>query len=140
MKKVQITLGMLNNSRATLGKLLNAEFPVMLAYKLSKMERELSSHLEAFQKVINPIIVKYGKKLPNGSFQLLPEMENYNLLVQKHNELSVEKLIVEVPEINMEDIINDKNLKLSSNDILILDWLFNPDVYAVNNEVKLEKI
>ena len=140
MKKVQITLGMLNNSKSALAKLLNADLPVKIAYKLSKMERELSLHLEAFQKAINPIIIKHGKKMPNGSYQLLPEMENYNLLVEKHNELSSEKITFDVPEINIEDIISDNNLRLSSNDILILDWLFYPENYAVKEEKKLKKV
>lgn len=140
MKKVQITLGMLNNSKSALAKLLNADLPVKIAYKLSKMERELSLHLEAFQKAINPIIIKHGKKMPNGSYQLTPDMENYNLLFEKHNELSTEKITVNVPEVNINEILSDNNLKLSSNDLLILDWVFAPENYEPKEEEILKKV
>lgn len=138
MKKVTITLGVLNQSKAALGKILNAELPIKLAYALSKLEREVSVHLQDFQKVINPIIVKYGRKLPNGNYELIPDMPNYQILIEKHMELSSEKITIELPEISIDNLLSYDGIKLSSNDILLLDWLFNPEKYTTNK--KLEKV
>lgn len=140
MKNISITLGAINQSKNALAKLLNADLPIKLAYSLSKLEREISTHLQDFQKAINPIIIKHGRKMPNGNYELTPDMPNYQILFEKHVELSSEKVMFNVPEINIDSLLNDNNLKLSSNDLVLLDWLLNPENYTTNKEKPLKKV
>jgi hypothetical protein len=109
----------------TLNKLFAAQLPVKIAYRLSKVQKAISTESQKYQELRVGLIKKYGEKNEDGS-SVVDENGNVKLLEGSMDELVEEMnelhdIDVEIPgHVTIDEI---EKIDLSSYDLSILEEL-----------------
>lgn len=89
---------------------INQKLPILLKYKLFSFSKRLIEERDKIGELRNELIIKYGEE-KDGSHvitQLSEETnelnKNYELFIIEYNTLLDNKIDIEVPEININDI------------------------------------
>jgi len=111
---MQLTVRELIDKRAAIEKLLTAELPFKLAYRLQRLTMSLVSEFKIIEKVRREIVEKYSKK-EQGKLIVIPEKANdFSKEFDAFMEETVEIEITKIPQECLAEI------KLSAMDLLNL--------------------
>ena len=102
-------------SKESIETLTAKDMPISVAIKISKIQRELSSALEIYQKKRTTLFEKYGE----GEDLHIPEA-NKEVFLKEHEELITEDTGITVEQIPVADL---GNIEIAPNHLTNLDWL-----------------
>ena len=108
--------------KESFNKLLNADLPVKVSYRLSKTIKKIEEELKHFDVNRIELIKKYGETEDNIHYTVKKEnMESY---VKDMEELFTEKVDINVTQVTLTEI---ENAKLSSVDMSNLSKLIKEE-------------
>lgn len=120
VKQDTIKIGQVVKAVDALRVICNEPLPILTTFKLKTILKQLEGTLETFNETKTDIIKRYGTLEENGDYTIPTE----NLA--EADKLFQEVLDSELP-ITIEPIKLDEktleNLRISANDLLLLDWL-----------------
>lgn len=76
IRKEKVTLSELVNMQGALRKLVVAELPAKLAYRLAKLLKILEPEFTSYEETRRKLVEKYGDKKEDGNIQVPPEKLN----------------------------------------------------------------
>lgn len=117
---MQVTNGDVWTARDSLKALLGEKLPVKTAYWLSRLARELGTHLVVIEEIRNKLITQYGQANENGQISIDGTSPNWPTFVAAHNELMDEP--TEISCLSRKITLQASNgLCIKSADLLLLD-------------------
>lgn len=105
---MEMELKDLVNAKDGLIKIFNAELPIKISYKLSKLVKDLNEELNFFEEKRKKLIEKFGEKKGD---KIEVKQENLELFTNEMNELLKLKVEFKFEKIQLNEI---ENVKLSS--------------------------
>jgi hypothetical protein len=114
-----LTLQQLKLAEPSLNKLLTAELPVTVSFRLSRMIKKLAEELVFFEDSRKKLVEKYGVTDSEGKTTVTPE--NQAIFIDEINQLL--SVTVELPDvkITVEDL---RDVKISAVEIASLEpWI-----------------
>lgn len=116
---MKVTLAQIKNAETVLTKLLTAELPIQVSFRLSKLIKKINEELIDFESSRQKLFEKYGEQLDNNTITIKPEFQQEYL--EQINSLLGEP--VELPEVKVS-ITEISDLKISAVDTAALEpWL-----------------
>src|SRR3990167_9550453 len=97
---MELTVGELREARIPLIKIMTAEQPFKLAYRLKKIAKTLETELREIEKVRIEKVKKYGTVLPDGNLQVIGE--NLETFQKEMEEINNTKINLEIQPIPLE--------------------------------------
>ena len=114
-----VTLSQLKTSETVLVKLLSAELPVRVSYRLSKIIKNINQELTEFESSRQKLFEKYGEPQNDNTIMVKPELQQ-EFLAQL-NMLLAET--VELPDIKVT-VQDLDDVKFSALELAVLEpWL-----------------
>ena len=125
-------LGILVNSKEALTRLSKQNLPIETSWELSKFLKEALVEISSFESLRNNKIICYGEILKdekgNDTDQTRVKKENEEIYKQEIIELLDKDIKIEIPLIEMKEIIEynkklEKKIDIQVEDLLVLSWL-----------------
>ena len=119
-----IKLEKLVNAIPTINKIVKCEIPIKTAFRLSTLVKELNKHLDTYNENRQKLIEKYStsEKNDDGEEITVIPKEKISDFTDENSQLGSEEVSLEIPEITI-DMLGD--IKLSTTDIMSVEWLFS---------------
>ena len=99
--KMEFELKELVGGKDSFMKLLNADLPIKVSYRLSKTIKKIEEELKHFDTQRIELLKKYGEPIENGTKYQVKDLEGFN---KDMNELLAEKVEINVTTIDLKDI------------------------------------
>lgn len=116
---MKVSMGEIYMATSAMNKLIDAELPAKLSFRLVRVMRELNDALKSLEEQRSKLIKKYGQE--DGDGNITVSEDNKNQFVNEFNELLGEQI-----EINWEQIDPEAfgDTPLSVGDIAKIGFLF----------------
>lgn len=118
---MKITLGKLKSSEQGLSKLSNSALPINLAFRISKLLKEVTKELIEIEEFRKKLVQKYGKD--NGDGNISVEQENIDAFVQEFNVLLGDSIEIAFEQIKATEL--PPEIKLTPIEISQLEDFIN---------------
>lgn len=120
---MEVTLGQIYASFNLLNRVVDQQLPVRLAFRFTRLIRELNKEFTSLEKLRDGLVKKYGEGVEGqeGAFRVAEEhketfMTDFQDLLQETVEIQWELISIEAPGLDA--------LSLSVRELNILGWLF----------------
>ena len=120
---MEVTLGQIYASFNLLNRIVDQTLPIRLAFRFTRLIRELNTEFQSLEKLRDELVKKYGEAVEGqeGAFKVADEhreafMTDFQDLLQETVEIAWELVSVETPGFEA--------LSLSVRELNILGWLF----------------
>lgn len=120
---MEVTLGQIYASFNLLNRIVDQSLPIRLAFRFTRLIRELNTEFQALEKLRDELVKKYGEEVEGqeGAFKVAEDqreafMKDFQDLLQETVEIAWELVSVETPGFEA--------LSLSVRELNILGWLF----------------
>lgn len=120
---MEITLGQIYASFNLLNRIVDQQLPIRLAFRFTRLIRELNKEFQSLEKLRDELVRKYGEEVEDqeGSFRVSEDnreafMADFKDLLEEKVEIVWELLSIEDPGVS--------NLQLTVRELNILGWLF----------------
>ncbi len=120
---MEVTLGQIYASFNLLNRIVDQQLPIRLAFRFTRLIRELNTEFQALEKLRDELVKKYGEAVEGqeGAFKVADDqreafMADFQDLLQETVEIAWELVSVETPGFEA--------LSLSVRELNILGWLF----------------
>lgn len=123
---MNIKLGQVVNSKEGLEMLSDIKVKAKIAFSIKKLIDVTSKEIESFEKVREDKIRQYGETRTNDEGKEVVEVskENQESFLNEMNELFNETVNLEVPNISMDDFLNNET-EITAKTLISLDWVFS---------------
>lgn len=120
---MEITLGQIYASFNLLNRIVDQQLPIRLAFRFTRLIRELNKEFQSLEKLRDELVRKYGEESADqeGSFRV--SEDNREAFMTDFQDLLKEKVEIAWELISIEDS-GVASLQLSVRDLNILGWLF----------------
>lgn len=120
---MEVTLSQVYTSFNLLGRIVDQKLPIRMAFRFTRLIRELNKEWTSLEKLRDGLIKKYGAENEDqkGSFTVPPE--NREAFFKEFQELLKETVTVEWDLVSIEEP-GLASLELSVKDLSVLGWLF----------------
>ncbi len=120
---MEVTLGQIYASFNLLNRVVDQQLPIRLAFRFTRLIRELNKEFQSLEKLRDELVKKYGEKVEDqeGSFRV--SEDNREAFMTDFQDLLQEKVEVAWDLISIEDPGVD-SLQLSVRELNVLGWLF----------------
>ncbi len=121
---MEVLLGQVYTSFNLLGRIVDQKLPIRMAFRFTRLIRELNKEWTSLEKLRDGLIKEHGEKVEggaDGSFTVPPE--NREAFFKEFQELLAETVEVEWDLISIEEP-GLAELQLSVKDLSTLGWLF----------------
>jgi len=109
-------------SHEVLKKLANQEMPIRVSFKIGVFLKEAEKYLQSYEEERMKLFEMYGEEKSEGEL-VVPE-EHRSDFLQKMSELGEESIDIKCPELDLDNLVD---VKLSPQDIVLIDFLFEGD-------------
>jgi len=111
------------NSKQAIQKLMGADLPIKLAFRLKKLIKECDPIVANFEELRIELINKNGTADENGKLVIPPEkLDDIN---KQLYELSMEDVDINITKIKLEDI--PESAKITGQDAMLLEWIIDDE-------------
>lgn len=107
------------NSVSVMNKILDAELPAPIAFKLTKLFKSINEEIKSVEDQRVKMVSKYGEKDENGSVSV--SESNKESFIKEFSDLLATEIEVQWEPISIEKF---DSLNLSTNDLLKVSFLF----------------
>jgi len=90
---MKLTAGELMDARPALTELAQQKWPIVVAYRLAKLIREMDRELEPVEKVRGDLIRELGTQ-EGMAHTVKPDSPNFPVFIEKLNELRVQPIVL----------------------------------------------
>lgn len=120
---MEVTLGQVYTSFNLLGRIVDQQLPIRMAFRFTRLIRELNKEWTSLEKLRDGLIKQYGEEVEGqaGSFTVPPD--NRAVFFKEFQELLSETVQVEWDLVSIEEP-GLASLELSVKDLNTLGWLF----------------
>ena len=120
---MEVSLAQIYSSFNLLNRIVDQELPIRLAFRFTRLIRELNTEYQALEKLRDGLVKKYGTEdeEQKGAFRVGDDKRA--AFVSDFQDLLKEEVTVSWELVSIEDKGFDE-LKLSVRDLNILGWLF----------------
>jgi hypothetical protein len=108
------------NSVSVMNKILDAELPASVAFKLTKLLKSLNDEIKSIEDQRVKLVSKHGQKDENGSVSV--SESNKEEFIKEFSELLSTEIEIEWEPVSVEKF---DGLNLSANDLLKVGFLFS---------------
>lgn len=116
---MKVTLAQIKNSEIVLAKLLNAELPIQVSFRLSKLIKRINEELVEFESSRQKLFEKYGEQQADSTIKIKDEFQKEFL--SQINALLGEQ--IELPDVKVS-ISEISDLKFSAIEMAALEpWI-----------------
>lgn len=108
MTEIKLTVDTIIASQVSLVNITDKELPVLTAWKLARVVRNLENEISAYEGARVPLVKKYGEKDEMGNWSVLPK---HNEAFQNEiREVLEQEVVVDIPLISLE-ALGEANFK-----------------------------
>ncbi len=118
---MEVTLGQVYTSFTLLSRVADQQLPIRLAFRFTRLIRELNKEWTSLEKLRDGLIKRHGEEVENGSFTV--PAENRAAFFTEFQELLSETVEVAWDLVSIEEP-GLSSLELSVKDLNTLGWLF----------------
>lgn len=119
---MQVSLGQLKASEASIGELSKTVLPIKEAYRLGKFIKKIAGELAEFEAERIKLIQKHGVEDPETKNTKVSD-ENMEVFIKDFRELTEIDVDLEWDKLNLSGDVLGQEVKLSTQDVLNLEWL-----------------
>jgi len=117
---MKVHLGEIYVSTSVMNKLIDAELPAKVSFRLARLMREMNEALKHLDEERAKLIKKYGKE--NGDGNITVSEENKEQFVNEFNDLLAEQIDINWEKMNPEEL---GDTPLSVGEISKITFLFD---------------
>lgn len=114
---MNIVLGRMRMMISPIMKLIDKELPVLVAWKLKKIYKELDKNIQEVEEFRIELVKKYGIER-EGDWQVLDE--NVDKFTEEFEKLLNQDIELNIDTIDMEEL---GNIDLTTRDLILLDGI-----------------
>lgn len=117
-------------SKTALEGLLKGSLPIDIAWDIKKFIKVINPELASYEEIRTQKVIEMGYECEDENKKKIHKVkdENFGEFVKQINELLNKEVEVVIPQIKIDDIkkfkdVNGKNIEISIEHLMILDWL-----------------
>lgn len=120
---MKVKLFDLIDSNEDFNKLTSMDMKVVTAFKLSRIQKEVSDAVMSFYQSRNEFITRLGEENENGDYQVTDE--NLSTFNEQIDELVEQEIEISFDQISIEELktSNGNDLDISASMLMKLSWL-----------------
>lgn len=120
---MEVTLSQVYSSFTLLGRIVDQKLPIRMAFRFTRLIRELNKEWTSLEKLRDGLIKKYGAEKEDQKGAFTVPTENREAFFKEFQELLKETVQVEWDLVSIEEP-GLASLELSVKDLSVLGWLF----------------